>query len=220
MKDNRVKQRWFAGVFVSMLSLYLGYRAYHHWSEAREAENTAVKVVRAAIRGDYVTLRKYQFGDELDRVGISLADYKKYWAAMLDGYISPDAKIEVRPTPLVLPKARNEFEERIQDRIRRRRRTSPELNVTVERMDGKPPITFVANAWRHEDGWIVSATSTLASFQVYYSSDPKERYGRVAKVMDALSLKAICNPSGSWMPVDRVKMFLRDEITEKDISTY
>lgn len=196
---------------------YFLWHAYRDRQDQRMADRGIDECVRAVLKGDYAAMERYQFGDELERLGVQRAAFEKYRQALLEGYLAPNAEVKVSRKTISLPPARNDYEENMNRSIQDRLRTNLAYNVEVTRSDGKPPIAFTMNAVRGADGWVISPTATLIWFQVSYSEDPKLTLRRVIQAMDKASIEGICSPNGSWLRRQRIQEYLDGKIAYIDV---
>lgn len=217
MSTGRKKWVWGAFLAVACTGALLFAKIWRENADHRSAKMAIEQTLRYILEGNFTAASKFEYGNEMERLGVSEVEYAKYVRGLLEGYLDPAADIEVVDEPLVLYPPKSEEDRRLQDRIRSGYRTKPPFIVTISRSDGKPPIRFSTFAIKGPNGWIVSAPALVAWFQVQYSEDPKERYRNVLDALKAANLDRICTPSGHWLRQDRLNLFLAGELTEKQI---
>lgn len=216
---RKLPKKWLLGsvLAVALIGAIVVAKLWQENSDHRSAKAAIEQTLRYILEGNFTAASKFEYGNEMERLGVTEAEYAKYVHGLLDGYLDPSAAIEVVDDPLVLYPAKSEEDRRLQDRMKAAYRTKPPFIVTISRSDGKPPIRFTTFAVKGPDGWIVSAPAMVAWFQSQYSEEPKERYRNVLDALKAANLDRICTPSGHWLRQDRLSQFLAGELNERQI---
>ncbi len=204
-------------VAVGVLLCWVVWKQWSAGQYERQASQALATTVRAIVRGDLAAAKQHAYGNEMELLGVSEEVYARYIRDLLDGYVAPDADVQVLRETLDLVPPKDDEIKRLQDRLRENDRRRPSFRVRIPRSDGKPPIECPTFAIKGPDGWIVSTRAMVAWLEGAYSNDPRERYGRVLKAMRSAGIEQFCSPSGSWVKQERLVMFLEGRLEEKDI---
>lgn len=207
-------------LIIAALASLVGWVTWQYWAAGayeRQAKQALEDTFRAIIRGDLQAAKKYAYGNEMELLGIPEDAYARYVQRLLEGYVAPDADVQVLRETLDLVPPKNDEIKRLQDRLREDDRRRPSFRVRISRSDGKPPIECPTFAIKGPEGWIVSTRAMVAWLEGAYSNDPRERYGHVLKAMQRAGIEKLCSPSGSWVKQERLKMYLDGRLPEKDI---